>query len=296
VSAVRYAFDEAIASLWRRRRANVLSVVTISVALFVLGVFLLLNVNVQRWIGRWNEAAEFSVYLDAAITREQRASIERALDHQGGVVSREYVSSEQALDRFAQMFPDLASSARTVGDRPLPASYNVRLAPGATDAGTIDALSSELERLPGVIDVRYDRQWIERIAGLVRAGRLAGGALVIVLVLAAALTVASVVRLAMYARLDEIEIMQLVGAPLAYIRGPFVCEGVLQGGIGSVVALVLLYLTYALARIRVSALAPAGALPADAFGFLPPLWALALIVGGMAVGCLGGVIAARGAR
>jgi cell division transport system permease protein len=296
VSALRYAFDEAVASLWRRRRANVLSVITISVALFVLGVFLLLNVNVQRWIARWNEAAEFSVYLEDGVTREQRGSIERALDHQGGVASREFVSSEQALDRFARMFPDLASSARTVGDQPLPASYNVRLAPGATDAGTLDALSSELQRLPGVSDVRYDRQWIERIAGLVRAGRLAGGALVLVLVLAAALTVASVVRLAMYARLDEIEIMQLVGAPLAYIRGPFVFEGVLQGGIGSVVALVLLYLTYALARTRVNALAPVGTLPADAFGFLPPLWAMALIAGGMVVGCLGGVIAARGAR
>jgi cell division transport system permease protein len=296
VNAIRYAFDEAVASLWRRRRANVLSVVTISVALFVLGVFLLLNVNVQRWIARWNEAAEFSVYLDAGVTREQRASIERALDHQGAVVSRELVSPEQALERFQRMFPDLASSARTVGDQPLPASYNVRLAPGTTDAGMIEALSTELERLPGVSDVRYDREWIERIAGLVRAGRLAGGALVVVLVLAAALTVASVVRLAMYARLDEIEIMQLVGAPLAYIRGPFVFEGVLQGGIGSLVALVLLYLTYALTRMRVSTLVPAGSLPVDAFGFLPPLWALALIVGGMVVGCLGGVIAARGAR
>ena len=88
--------------------------------------------------------------------------------------------------------------------------------------------------MPGVADVRYDRQWLDRAA----VGRSASSAASAwcsarVLTLAAALTVANVVRLALYARRDEIEIMQLVGAPQAYIRGPFVMEGVLQGGIGA---------------------------------------------------------------
>jgi cell division transport system permease protein len=112
---------------------------------------------------------------------------------------------------------------------------------------------------------------------------------------AAALTVANVVRLAAWARRDEIEIMQLVGAPLAYIRGPFVLEGVLQGGMGAVLALMLLWIAFVLAKARY------GRLVADALGlgsvtFLPAeLWLL-LVLGGMLLGCIGGLIVARGVR
>ena len=111
--------------------------------------------------------------------------------------------------------------------------------------------------------------------------------------MAAALTVATVVRLALHARRDEIEIMQLVGAPQAYIRGPFVMEGILQGGIGATVALVLL---------AVGLPAPFGVAiwcrsrrPSifRRCGFCRSGFAFLLLVGGMMVGCLGGFVASR---
>jgi cell division transport system permease protein len=113
-----------------------------------------------------------------------------------------------------------------------------------------------------------------------------------ILSVAAALTVATVVRLALHARRDEIEIMQLVGAPQAYIRGPFVVEGILQGGIGAIVALVLLSITYLVLRDRY--LVPlAAAINLSSVRFLSiGLWFL-LLVGGMLVGCLGGFVASR---
>ncbi len=100
--------------------------------------------------------------------------------------------------------------------------------------------------MPGVSDVRYDRRWIERLMSVVTAIRTAGLAIAAILALAACLTIAGVVRLALHARRAEIEIMQLVGAPLAYIRGPFVLEGTLLGLLGALVAvaaLVAVYLT-----------------------------------------------------
>jgi cell division transport system permease protein len=115
-----------------------------------------------------------------------------------------------------------------------------------------------------------------------------------VLAVGAALTVTSVVRLALYARAQEIEIMQLVGAPLAAIRGPFVLEGVLQGISGAAVALVGLYVLQGLVLGQLEG--PAGLLPGGtAAAVLPWTWALGLLVGGMAVGCLGGLMAVRSA-
>ena len=112
-----------------------------------------------------------------------------------------------------------------------------------------------------------------------------------VLVVAAALTVANVVRLALYARREELEIMNLVGAPQAYVRGPFVMEGVLQGGVGALVALVALAAVFFALRGRY--LIPlASAMNVSSIHFLPAELCVALVVGGMAVGCLGGLVAA----
>ena len=113
--------------------------------------------------------------------------------------------------------------------------------------------------------------------------------------IAAALTVAGVVRLATYARRDEIEIMQLVGSPTAYIRGPFIAEGVLQGGIGALVAVVLLWAGYAVGRMRYGQAVSEG-FGLDTLVFATPLSLVLIVVGGMAVGCIGGAVAARGTR
>jgi cell division transport system permease protein len=167
----------------------------------------------------------------------------------------------------------------------------VRLAP-ASEAG-IDALGAKLRDTPGVADVRYDRQWLVRLMSAIAVIRGIGLVIGAVLTIAAALTVASVVRLALHARREEIEIMQLVGAPSAYIRGPFVMEGVIQGGMGAVAALAALAGAFFL--LRGYYLVPlATAANVTSIRFLPAELAVLLVVGGMAVGCLGGLVAAWG--
>jgi cell division transport system permease protein len=145
--------------------------------------------------------------------------------------------------------------------------------------------------MAGVADVRYDRQWLTRVLSAINVIRGIGLVLGSVLVVAAALTVANVVRLALYARRDELDIMNLVGAPQAYVRGPFVMEGVLQGGIGALIALVALATAFLALRGRY--LIPlAAAMNVSSIHFLPAWLCVALVVGGMAVGCLGGLVAA----
>jgi cell division transport system permease protein len=122
-----------------------------------------------------------------------------------------------------------------------------------------------------------------------------GLGLAAILSLAAALTVASVIRLALAARTDEIEIMKLVGAPLTYIRGPFVAEGVVQGGVGSLVALAVLWGLFLAGRARLRGGAD-GLFDPSSVTFLPWQLCLLLLGGGLAVGCVGGWLASRSAR
>jgi len=180
-----------------------------------------------------------------------------------------------------------------VDGNPLPASYEVTLHPAAQSSAAVEALAERVRQLPGVTDVRYDRRWLDRLLSFVGLMRGVGFVLGAVLTLAAALTVTNVVRLALNARRDELEIMQLVGAPTVYVRGPFVMEGLLQGGIGALAALAALSVVFVAVRSRY--LVPlAAALNVSSVRFLPVELALALVAGGMLVGCLAGLAAARG--
>jgi cell division transport system permease protein len=291
--AFRYALEEALGSLWRGRQSGLLSTATIALALFVLGGFLLTTSNLQRLGEEWSRSAEMSVYLADEVTPQNRAELERFIAPGPVVASYEFVSKADAMKRFKETFADLAATAGSLEDNPLPASYEVRLRPGENAQRAVDGLAAKLRSAPGVSDVRYDRQWLERLLSAVAIVRAVGLVLGGILTLAAALTVANVVRLALYARRDEIDIMQLVGAPQTYIRGPFVVEGILQGGIGAATALLGLAVVYL--SVRSQYLAPlAAATNLSAVRFLSPGFCVLLLGGGMLVGCLGGFAAARG--
>ena len=292
---LKYALNEAVESLIRGWRAALLAVVTIAAGLFVLGFFLIVNTNVEQLVSRWNEAAELSIYLDDDATREQVKMVDELVADSGLSAQRQYVSKDDAARRFNEDFPDLAVAAQGLGRNPFPASVEVRLASNPNSGVAVDNLAATLASAPGVADVRYDRRWLSRLSSAIRFAGGIGALVIAMLTIAAALTVANVVRLAAYARRDEIEIMQLVGAPLPYIRGPFVAEGVLQGGVGALVALVLLWIVFLVGKARYGQIA-ADALGVQSLAFLPPGLCLLLLVGGMLLGSVGGLIVARTVR
>lgn len=289
--ALDYALRQGWASLWRSRGSSLFAVLAIVLATVVLGVLLLLTWNAQRVLERWSSAAEFSVYLSDAATSEERGAIEAALDQSGVAAGREYVSKSEAMSRFRQEFAELASLTTGFDDSPFPASLEVRVRPQAEVDGSAEQTVRRLSTMAGVADVRYDREWLARVNSVLDTIRRAGLGLALLMAIAAGMTVATVVRLGLHARRAELEIMELVGAPLTFIRGPFIAEGLLQGGLGAVVALLVLWAAYAVAQgwwgtdIR-------GLLDGDSLEFLPVHLAASVVAGGMAVGGAGGFAAA----
>jgi cell division transport system permease protein len=290
--AIDYALREAWASLWRGGRSTVFAVIAIALAALVLGSLLLLTWNVDQLLTQWASATELSVFLRDDATSEQRGTIEAEVDRSGVAEGREYVSKAQALTRFKRQFTELASLTADLDDNPFPASLEVRVSPDAERSGRADAFVKRVATLPGVADVRYDREWLARVASGLNAIRGAGFALALLMAAAAAVTVAAVVRLGLHARRDEIEIMKLVGSPLAFIRGPFIAEGLLQGGLGALLALGLLWLGFTLVSAwwggELTAMLDGASLQ-----FLPMRLAVLLVAGGMFVGAAGGFAASR---
>ena len=249
--ALEYAAREGWGSLWRSRGSSAFAIVAIALAITVLGALLLLTWNAQRLLTQWTTAAEFSVYLRDDATSEQRGAVEALLDRSGAVDRREYVSKTDALARFRRQFSDLAPLTQGFDDNPFPASLEVRVRPEAGANGRADAVVRRIATLDGVADVRYDREWLSRLASGLNAVRGAGLALALLMAAAAGVTVATVVRLGLHARRDEIDIMRLVGSPMSFIRGPFVAEGVMQGGLGAALAIGLLWPGFEIGRAHV---------------------------------------------
>lgn len=294
---VAYSFEEAFASLRTSGKSAAMSMATIAIAFLALGGFLLVFGNLERAVTRWMDAAEVAVFLRDDIDEASTEAIEQAIASRSGTLGTEYVSKEQALARFKTDFPELVDVAVTEGEHinPFPASFDVRLRPGPDVANEAAALAEALSPMNGVADVQFDRRWLERVLSLLAGARLGGLAVAIVLLLGAAFTVAAVVRLSLHARRDELDIMALVGAPMSVIRGPFVVEGMLLGGIGAILALGVLAAGFSMLGGSLWA-GMSGLLGGEAPSFLE-LRDMALLAGaGLGVGALAGSVASRAAR
>lgn len=240
--AVRYAFEEAISSLLRRRVLTVVSIATIGASLGVFGLFF----SVARAGGVLVESlaskVQVVVYLKPDLDVAQRAALAAKIKGQPLVKSVEARTSEEALARFKGLFPDLAAIPEEVGETPFPPSIEVSLKPELAHPALVTNLIESWRKTEGVDDVHYDAILVNRLSAFV--GLVRGLALVLGLVLAVAsgFTIANVIRLSVYSREDEIEIMRLVGASKSFIRGPFLVEGSLSGAFGGLLASGLLAL------------------------------------------------------
>jgi cell division transport system permease protein len=283
--ALSYFLTEAATSLWRSRLVNAVSIGTIAVSLFVLGAFLTVASGLGELVTRWTEKVQVIVYLEDGVEDRVRASLVNRLREDPAVGSVEFVSREQALARFRDMFRDLSSLPEDLGENPFPASLEVTLRAERQFPAEVERMAKALAGAPGVREIQYDLLWIERLATGVRLVRGLGAFLGGILVLAGVFTISNVIRLTIYAREDELDIMRLVGATRAYVKGPFVTEGSSRAGsagwwrpasVGG-------------ARVASRNLASSDLVGRAAFS-LPPGVALLLVVGGMTVGLAGSLI------
>ena len=284
--AIKYAFEEALSGLLRRRVLTLVSVATIGASLGVFGLFFSVARAGRSLVDSLASKVQVVVYLSPELGEQGRADLVARIKGQTVVKGVEERTSEEALIRFKGLFPDLAAIPEEIGETPFPPSIEVSLKPELATAPIVSNLIESWRKFAGVDDVHYDAILVNRLSAFV--GLVRGLALVLGLVLAVAsgFTIANVIRLSVYSREDEIEIMRLVGASKGFIRGPFLVEGSLSGAFGGLLASGLLALV--LKRV-VEAMRGAnlGATLAPTLGLMD---VIALISIGAAVGLLGSFV------
>jgi cell division transport system permease protein len=284
---------EAARDMRRAGRVGLAAVLLITISLAALGSFWLLSINLGRAVAQWRDRVRVIAYLrEEPSPREVEALLARVREP-GGVAKLRYVSRAEALSTLRASLGAQADVVDELPKNPLPASIEVTPeAAAATPEGT-RALVQRLAALPEVDEVQGGFEWVEslarwrRLLGLVGLG--VGGALA----LAAILTVTTATTLVFHLRREENEIMRLVGATEAVVRLPLVLQGMAQGLAGAILALASLEVVFFLLVPRLEPLLSL-TLGLERAVFLAAHEMLALMLGGAALGALGGVLTRGG--
>jgi len=229
------AWDE-----WRHSPGvNLLAVATLTSVLFLAGLVLLVLSNVERRVEQLRAEIRVEIYFREEMPHTDRAVLHRELEAAPGVARVEYINKREALRRYRQWAGEQAELIDELETNPLPASLEVFLTPGPGAEAIAERMADDLRAREGLEAVRFDREWARRLESVLNLARVGGSGLGILVLAAVVFIMASVLRLAVYARRDEIEIMLLVGATPAFVRGPFLMAGLGQGLIASGLSLVI---------------------------------------------------------
>jgi cell division transport system permease protein len=217
----QYVAKETATNLKRNVFITFAAVLVVSVSLYLVGVVLIASFAVDRALTLQTRKVEVAVFLNRDVTAEERDSIQRDLLAMPEVESVQYESKQDAYERFKILFRDEPEIVENTTPDALPESFRVKL----KDPNQFEVVADRLQGRPGISEIRDERQFLRR------------------LVIAAAVLIATTIRMAIFARRREVAIMKLVGATNWFIRIPFMLEGVIQGLIGTVAAVSLLLAT-----------------------------------------------------
>ena len=257
---------------------------TVLIGMFLLGLFIALG----SWVVSWSDHVKRELLVKVFYVQDAKESqinaVRAQLEADPRVKSVTFISAEKALERMRQKFPELTAN---LPSNPLPPSHEVV----PVRAEDVDAIAQSLHPLPkGVEKVKYGKQTADRILRVARVIEIVFLAAVLVLLVASTLLIANTIRLSIFSRRREIEVMKLVGATNWFVRGPFMLEGLICGLLGSLVAILLLLVGKELALPAILGRIESSS-DVEALSFM--VNALILLFVGLAVGAVGSGLTLR---
>jgi cell division transport system permease protein len=281
-----YFFSRALTNIRQNVFVNVVTIGTISLALLIVSLFLLVFVNLENAANNWSERVQVTVYFDRELTQQEQAAFRSRISAIPGTSRVGYVSREEALKRFKARLRGQETLLDGVRSEILPTSLEIALKPSHRETIEVEAYVASLKRIAGISEVQYGEEWVRRFNTFLNFMRLLGALLGGFLVVAVLFIVSNTIKLTIYARRDELEVMSLVGATRFFIKAPFLVEGIVQGGAGALLAMGLLLGLYE------GFLHNAGSFltfnPTTAgLAFLPPEYVVGILLAGVLLGFIG---------
>lgn len=283
-----YMVRETLISLKRHNWMSIASISTVAVSLFVLGIFMILVLNMNRMASFLESQVQISVYLKDDLSKEDIRGIGDDIRGLQGIDTVAFISRSDAEKRLRERLGEQAYLLDALGDHnPLPDSYEVTV----RDPSMVETTAQAIAEFKGVEQTKYGQDVVEHLFDITRLIRIFGLVLMLLLAGATLFIISNTIRLTVFARRKEVAIMKYVGATDWFIRWPFMLEGVVMGFAGGVIAAIALKLVYAAAAAKIY----------DTLAFFPlipeqpfmTIIGMLIVISGMAIGALGSSISLK---
>ncbi len=237
-------FRRAIEDFRNNRLLNIVTVLTISLSILIVCTFILFFINTSEIMSFWKKGLRVMAYLKPDVPDSELSNLEQQIQAMSGVESLRFISKEDALKQLKAQMQRQSSLFDNLDRNPLPDGFEIRISAAKQSWEKVEFLAAQIESLDAVEEVEYGQKWLGHFAQLFDLFTLTGYAMCIILVMAAVFIMANTIRLVIYSRRDEIEIMRLVGAAERFIKIPFYIQGLLQGALGASIGLIILFVVF----------------------------------------------------
>jgi cell division transport system permease protein len=286
MSFLRYFFRQALGNIFENRMVHLIGVGTMVIAFLIFDAFVLAFVNMNAWTQERGRTLTMSIYFKGDPDRSAIEDIQRKLVDYPISVTR-FISKQDAMKSLRRQLGERAGLLDGLKENPLPASLEIILSRDEIDDSLPYELKKKLEGIEHVDEVQYSQEWIDRIQAVLRVIEMVGLVFGGLLFLAALFIVTNTIKLTIYSRKDEIEILKLVGATNGFVKAPFLIEGSIQGFLGGSVAMGILFLGYIVVANKIGLRIGFGALD---LVFLSPEFILLLVATSMIAGLIGSTV------
>jgi cell division transport system permease protein len=237
MNLIIYFIREMCGNLYRSKLLTTVSVITSGVLLFFLLVLSLVLLNIRHWIGGSDSQPQISVYFDTKLTPQQEIDLIATINSVALPMSSNFVSREESYEIFKNLYGSEMLTA--VDENPFPAVLELTFS-NESESGKINLLSQKIGDYDGVESVVYSQEWLKQLQNFRNSVSKGLAVFAVIMIVVVFFTITNTIKLSVYAREDMIRNMQYIGASGWYIRTPFVLEGVVQGILGAMIAILAL--------------------------------------------------------
>ncbi len=280
--------NRALLNIRQNIFVNLVTIGTITLAILIISLFMLVFVNLEGVSNDWSKRVQVTAYFEQELSPPELATLKSLVQAIPGTDRVTYVSKEEAFKRFRERLKGQELLLEGITTDVLPSSVEISLKSASRNSDAISAYVARLKKVPGVTEVQYGEEWVQRYTTFMNFMRMAGLLLGSFLFLAVVFIVSNTIKLTIYSRKEELEILGLVGATRFFIKAPFLIEGILQGAAGAGLALVILtgcYYAFLHNAGNFLSFNPA----ASGLAFLPPVHIAGLFVSGVLLGFIGSI-------
>lgn len=239
-------YKRAIQDILDNRFLNAVTIITIALSVLIVSAFVLFFINATDIMNASEKSIRIMAYLKPDIPKTMVLDVKQKIQGIYGIEDARFVSKEEALKQLKDQMKRQSSILMNIEENPLPDAFEVRMIASSQHLEDVEILAKQLESIPWVDEVEYGQKWLGRFTNILNLFRLTGYAMGGIFFMAAVFIVANTIRLALYSRREEVEIMRLVGATDSFIKAPFYLEGLIQGALGGIIGLAALFAAFKL--------------------------------------------------